>query len=377
MTRAEPTSATDVPFLDLSRVHDDLKGEILESLGDLIDGGGFSNGPEVAEFEAAFARYCGTADAVGMASGLDALRLALLAAGVGPGDEVIVPALTFIATFEAVSQTGATPVPADISERDYNVDPDAVAAAITERTQFLLPVHLYGQMADMTALRQIAERHSLGILEDACQAHGAERDGVRAGAAGDAAAFSFYPGKNLGAMGDAGALVSDDNDLLAVSRALREHGQREKYRHEYVGFTSRLDTLQALVLSAKLPHLESWNRQRSDAAAEYRARLHGVGDLTLPPVPTGSSPVWHLYVVRTGDPEGLARTLRDRGVHTGRHYPEPPHLSGAYEHLGRPRGSFPVAEALAAEVLSLPIFPGITESELEFVAAAVIGSFDG
>jgi dTDP-4-amino-4,6-dideoxygalactose transaminase len=263
----------------------------------------------------------------------------------------------------------------DVSERDYNLDVAAVAAAITPRTRFLLPVHLYGQLADVRALADIAARHDLQLLEDACQAHGAERDGVRAGAAGTAAAFSFYPGKNLGAMGDAGALVTDDAELAARVRALREHGQRAKYVHELEGYTARLDTLQALVLSRKLPLLDGWNEERRAAAAFYTAELAGVGDLVLPPVPDGSDPVWHLYVVRTAEPDRLAAALAERGVATGRHYPQPPHLSGAYAWLGHRRGEFPVTEALADELLSLPIFPGITEEQLHAVAAAVADAF--
>jgi len=362
---------TGVPFLDLGRIHEGLRAEILADIERLIDTNAFTNGPQVAEFEAAFAAWCGTPECVGVASGLDALRLALVAAGIEPGDEVIVPANTFVATFEAVTQAGGTPVPVDVRASDYNLDPAAVEAALTERTRFLLPVHLYGQMADMRALAEIAERRGLGVLEDACQAHGATRDGLRAGSAGFAGAFSFYPGKNLGAMGDAGALVTGDPELAEIVRALREHGQRTKYRHELEGYTARLDTIQALVLLRKLPHLARWNDERRTVAAAYAEVLQRVGDLRLPPVPVGSEPVWHLYAVRTADPAGLAEALRERGIGTGRHYPEPAHLSAAYTRLGHGRGSFPVTEALAAELLSLPIFPGMRPEEVEAVAAAV------
>jgi len=359
-----------VPFLDLHAVHADLKASLLEEIGRLIDTGAFTNGPQVGELEQAFADWCGPRHCVGLASGLDALRLGLLAGGLEPGDEVIVPANTFIATFEAVTQAGGTPVPVDVAEADYNLDPAAAEAAVTDRTRFLLPVHLYGQMADMRALATLAERRGLGILEDACQAHGAGRDGLRAGSAGLAGAFSFYPGKNLGAMGDAGALVTDDEALAATVRALREHGQKEKYRHELEGYTARLDTIQALVLLRKLPLLDGWNDERRALADAYASALEGVGDLRLPPVPDGSEPVWHLFVVRTAEPERLAAFLRERGIATGRHYPEPAHLAPAYARLGLGRGAFPVTEALAAECLSLPLFPGMTEEQVDRAVAA-------
>jgi dTDP-3-amino-3,4,6-trideoxy-alpha-D-glucose transaminase len=370
-----PKTREPVPFLDLRRVHEDLKTQILKDISDLIDVNAFINGAQVAAFEQAFADYCGADHCVGVASGLDALRLGLLAAGIEAGDEVIVPALTFVATFEAVTQAGGVPVVADVTERDYNIDVDAVEAAVTPRTRFLLPVHLYGQLADMQALGSLAERHRLQIVEDACQAHGASRDGLQAGEASTAAAFSFYPGKNLGAMGDAGALATADAELAARMRALREHGQRTKYRHDLEGYTARLDTIQALVLLHKLPFLDEWNAQRDEAARFYTEALDGVGDLRLPPVPTDSSPVWHLYVVRTTEPERLAEFLRDLGIGTGRHYPEPPHLSLAYSQLGHSRGDFPIGEALADELLSLPIFPGITDEQLQAVVDAVASFF--
>jgi dTDP-4-amino-4,6-dideoxygalactose transaminase len=366
-----------VPFLDLAPSHATIKERILIEVAALIDSGAFTNGPQVAEFEAAFASLCGRDQCVGVASGLDALRLALIACGLEAGDEVILPANTFVATAEAVTQAGGTPVPADVSESDYNLDPAAVEAAITPRTRFLLPVHLYGQLADMRALRDIADRHDLEIVEDACQAHGAERDGLGAGKAGIAAAFSFYPGKNLGAFGDAGAIVIDSDALAEQTRALREHGQRTKYHHDMIGWTSRLDTVQAIALLAKLPHLGRWNCERRAAAAYYFERLADVGDLVLPPVAPDSKPVWHLFVVRTADPSALATHLQDYGIGTGRHYPEPIHLTRAYASLGLREGSFPVTEALARECLSLPIYPGMAEEQLEAVADAVAQYFSG
>jgi dTDP-4-amino-4,6-dideoxygalactose transaminase len=373
-----PTSSHSdgVPFLDLVSQHAELQDRILDDIRALFASCAFTNGPQVAEFERAFAAYCGTRDAVGLASGLDALRLALVAAGCRPGDEVIVPANTFIATVEAVSQAVARPVLVDASEHDWNVDVGAIEAAISPRTRFIMPVHLYGQMADMRALRALADRHGLVVIEDACQAHGADRDGLGAGAAGLAGAFSFYPGKNLGAIGDAGALVTDDLELAAKVRALREHGQRAKYRHEVPGYTARLDTIQAIALLHKLPLLDEWTAQRRSAAAFYTDALAGMGDLRLPPVAPHSAPVWHLYVVRTAQPERLAAFLRERGIATGRHYPEPIHLTAAYADLGHGAGDFPVAEALAREVLSLPIFPGIAEEQLQAVVEAVSAYFD-
>ena len=364
-------TAVGVPFLDLASSHAPLKAAILEEISTLIDSGAFTNGPQVAVFEKAFAEFCGSKHCVGTGSGLDALRLSLIAAGAKPGDEVILPASTFAATLEAVIQAGAEPVLVDVGERDYNIDPAAVEAAISPRTRFLLPVHLYGQLADMAALTKIAREHNLAIVEDACQAHGAERDGFRAGSGGLVGCFSFYPGKNLGAFGDAGACTTDDEELAAHVRALREHGQRRKYFHDYEGYTSRLDTIQALALLHKLPLLAGWNEQRRTAALFYKQALDGVGDLVLPPVPEGSTPVWHLYVVRSAEPMQLAEFLRGRGVGCGHHYPIPLHMLPAYERLGHARGAFPVTERLADEAISLPIFPGISEAQLEAVAGAV------
>lgn len=364
-----------VPFLDLRPVHEPLKAQILFEAADLIDEGSFVNGADVGRFEHAFADFCGVAHCVGTASGLDALRIALLAAGLEPGEEVLVPAQTFVATFEAVTQAGGSPVPVEISETDYCIDTEAAGAAVTARTRAVMPVHLFGQLADMRALQRLALLRGLDIVEDACQAHGATRDGIRAGSGGRAAAFSFYPGKNLGAMGDAGALVTDDEELAARCRALREHGQRAKYEHDMEGYTARLDTIQALVLRHKLSLLEAWNGERRRAAAIYTEALDGVGDLRLPPVAAESEPVWHLYVVRTAEPEALAAFLAERGISTARHYPEPPHLTGAYARLGYRPGAFPVAEALAREALSLPIYPGISDEQLEAVVGAVTSYF--
>jgi dTDP-4-amino-4,6-dideoxygalactose transaminase len=347
-----------VPFLDLARSNGPIRDAVLAELGEVIDANAFTNGPQVAAFEEAFASYCGSHHCVGVASGLDALRLAL-AAQLEPGEQVAVPAATFAATFEAVTQAGGHPVPVDVREEDALLD----ANAIPDGIRVVVPVHLYGRAADpLPGYTSIA---------DACQAHGA-----RGAAAGRAAAFSFYPGKNLGAFGDAGALVTDDAELAARVRALREHGQTAKYRHEHEGWTARLDTFQAVVLLHKLPQLDRWNAERRAAAVLYGEALADVGDLGLP-APAEDEHVWHLYVVRTADPDSLASFLRERSVGTGRHYPVPPHLSPAYAWLGWREGAFPAAEQLSRECLSLPIFPGITESEIAQVADAIGTYFDG
>jgi dTDP-4-amino-4,6-dideoxygalactose transaminase len=294
-----------------------------------------------------------------------------MASGVASGAEVIVPAATFAATFEAVIQAGGRPTVVDISDADYNIDVGKVDRSVTSNTTHVLPVHLYGQLADMVALSDIAQARGLTIVEDACQAHGASRDGVTAGHAAAAAAFSFYPTKNLGAMGDAGALVTDRVELAESARALRTHGETSKYHHEYIGYTARLDTFQAIVLAEKLRLLDTWNRERRDAAQFYDRALSAIHGLRVPPQPAGSAPVWHLYVIRTRRPEVLATFLAERGIQTARHYPEPPHLAPAYRHLGFEAGDFPVAEALAREGLSLPLYPGISEDQLGWVCEAI------
>ena len=365
------TSLASVPFVDLGRIHSGLRDEVLEDISGLIDTGAFTNGPPVGAFETAYAEFCGTRACVGLSSGLDALRLALIAAGVGDGDEVLVPANTFIATFEAVTQSGARPVPVEVSLADYNLDVGALADAIGPRTRAILPVHLYGQMADMRVIASLARQHGLVVVEDACQAHGAVRDGLVAGTAGLAGAFSFYPGKNLGAFGDAGALVTDDLELSARVRALREHGQREKYRHDSEGWTARLDTIQALVLLRKLPLLAAWNDDRRRVAEIYTDELAGVGDSSYPPRPTALRPSGTCTSSGRANAKRSRPSSRERGIATGRHYPEPAHLAGAYASLGYRRGAFPVTERLADELLSLPIFPGMSDDEIESVVTSI------
>ncbi|MGZ4370959.1 MAG: DegT/DnrJ/EryC1/StrS family aminotransferase [Gaiellaceae bacterium] len=364
-----------VPFLDLGRIHAGLKDALLEDFARLIDSGRFINGPAVGEFEAAFAAYCGSRYTVAVSSGLDALRLGLLAGGVQTGDEVIVPALTFVATLEAVTQAGARPVIVDVREDDATIDPFAVEAAIGERTTAVVPVHLYGQLADMRRLEEVTRTRAVQLVEDACQAHGASAGGVRPGERGRVAAFSFYPGKNLGAFGDGGAIITDDEALADRASALREHGQLAKYVHGVEGWTARLDSIQALVLLRKLPLLDAWNESRRAVAARYVEELEGVGDLKLPGTAPEAEPVWHLFVVQTESPESLSRFLADRGVQTARHYPDAVHLTPAYRWLGYSEGDFPVAERRAAKSLSLPIFPGMVPEEVDAVIAAVRAYF--
>ena len=360
-----------VPFVDLQPASSAVKDRVLARISQTLDEGDFLNGEAVGEFERRFAEFVGRIHCVGVSSGLDALRLALLGSGLQPGGEVIVPAATFAATYEAVVQAGGTPVVVDIAPEDYNLDVEQTETAAAAGASHIVPVHLYGQMADMRSLAHIAEKYGVEIVEDACQAHGALRDGVRAGGGGRAAAFSFYPSKNLGAMGDAGALVTDDEGLASHTRALRVHGETRKYHHEYVGYTARLDTIQAIVLLEKLPMLDDWNSQRRTAARFYSDALSRLDGLRLPAESPGSESAWHLYVVRTAAPERLVEFLAKRGVQAGRHYPEPVHLSPAYRHLGFGPGDFPVAEALAREGLSLPLYPGISQAQLEHVCAAI------
>lgn len=365
---------TVVPFIDLISMNAGVKQRVLERIATTIDDAAFLYGEAVGEFERRFAEYCGLEHGVGVSSGLDALRLGLMASGVEPGASVAVPAHTFAATFEAVVQVGARPLVVDISASDFGIDPTQLANVGANATH-VVPVHLYGQMADMQSIADSAEALGLTVVEDACQAHGASRDRITPGRRARAAAFSFYPAKNLGAMGDAGALVTDDPAIAERARALRVHGETRKYHHEHVGYTARLDTFQAIALLEKLPELDEWNRQRREAAGFYLDALAGLEGVKLPPVATGSEPVWHLFVIRVAAPDDLAAFLRARGIGTGRHYPEPPHLAAAYRDLGYAAGDFPVAEALAREALSLPMYPGITRSQLEWVADGVHNYF--
>ncbi len=365
-----------VPFLNLRAGYRELQAEIDGAVRRVVSSGRYVLGPEVEGFEAEFAAYCGARHCMGISNGLDALELALRGYGIGTGDEVIVPSNTFIATWLAVSRTGAVPVPVEPEEATHTIAAGQVERAITPRTRAVMPVHLYGQPADMQPIVALACRYGLKVIEDAAQAQGARYRGRRAGCLGDAAAFSFYPGKNLGAMGDAGALVTDDDDLAARVRRLRNYGSAVKYQHEAQGFNARLDDLQAAVLRVKLVRLDEWNDRRRAVASGYLEGLAQVPSLALPHVPEDVEPVWHLFVVRHPRRDELQRHLERAGVDTLIHYPVPPHRSGAYAGRGFAAGDFPVAERIAATVLSLPMGPHLTADQQARVVKAV-ASFPG
>lgn len=361
-----------VPLADLGAAYRELEAEIDSALARVARSGWYVGGPEVEAFERDWADYCGADHCVGTGNGLDALHLALRAMGVGPGDEVIVASNSYIATLLAVSMTGATPVLVEPGPDSFNLDPSQVEAAIGERTRVLLPTHLYGQPCDLDPLLAIARRHGLKLLEDAAQAHGARYKGRRIGSHGDAVAWSFYPTKNLGAFGDAGALTTSDPEIAQRVRTMGNYGFARRYVASVKGVNSRLDPIQAAVLRVKLARLDDWNARRRAIAGLYSQGLAGCG-LELPSVPDWAEPVWHLYVVRTAERDSLAGRLAERGIETLVHYPVPPHRQAAYAELDLPEGSFPVAERLADTVLSLPIGPHLTGSQAAAVVAAVRG----
>jgi len=392
-------STADIPFVDLITVHRELRDELRAVVERALDTGGFIGGRAVQEFERDFAEFCESRFCVGMASGTDALRLALIAAGVRPGDTVVTVPLTFIATTEAISQVGACPEFVDIDEHTCTMDPEKLRAyletectasegsgrPVSKRTRgpvtAVLPVHLYGQMADMDPILDLAARYDLVVIEDACQAHGAqyfsssEGRWRTAGSIGNAAAFSFYPGKNLGACGEAGAVVTNDEGVAHLCRMLRDHGQSRKYIHDREGYNGRLDAIQAGFLEVKLRQLGKWNEQRRDAARRYDELLADTrGTVILPRVPSWSRPVYHLYVVRVPDREVVQQHLAEAGIGTGIHYPIPLHLLTAYESLGFRPGAFPVAEQAASQVLSLPMFPGLSPEQQRRVATCLLES---
>lgn len=359
---------TAVPFLELAAQHAELADELADAYRRVLASGRFILGAELEQFEAEFAAYCGARHCVGVSNGLDALHLILRAAGIGPGDEVLVPSNTFIATWLAVSYAGAAPVPVEPDPATYNITADGVLAALSPRTRAIIAVHLYGQTADMNSLQRLATAHGLLLVEDAAQAHGARLRGKRAGSLGEAAAFSFYPGKNLGALGDAGAVLTSDGALADRVRRLRNYGSGRKYHHEVTGFNARLDELQAAFLRAKLPRLEAWNARRREVAARYAESLATTG-LELPQAAPGCDPAWHLFVVRCAQRDRLQAELGARGVETQVHYPVPPHRSGAYRERFA-RVSLPLAERLAGEVLSLPMGPAMSDLQIARVAQA-------
>ena len=360
-----------IPFLDLKAPYAELKDEFDAACRQVMESGGFILGAEVESFEKEFAGYCGVAQCIGVSNGLDALHLVLRAMEIGAGDEVIVPSNTYIATWLAISYAGATPVPIEPDQRTYNLDPARIEEAITSRTRAIMPVHLYGQTADMDAIREIADRFSLKLIEDAAQAQGARYKGKRAGRIGDAAAFSFYPGKNLGAMGDAGAITTNDAQLADRIRVLRNYGSRVKYYNETKGFNTRLDELQASILRIKLRRLDEWNERRRRVAEHYLQTLEGAPDLTLPYAAPDAEPIWHLFVVRHPQRDALQKHLADHGVGTIIHYPVPPHLQDAYAELGYRKGRLPISERMAEEVLSLPMGPHLSQSDQDYVIEQV------
>lgn len=358
-----------VPMLDLGPAYRELREELDEAILRVAASGWYIGGPEVDAFEQAFASYCEAHHCVGVGNGLDALHLALRAMEVGPGDEVIVASNSYVATLLAVSMTGATPVLVEPDPATHNLDPSRIEVAITARTKVLLPTHLYGQPADLEPMLEIARCHGLRLLEDGAQAHGARYKGRRIGSHGDAVAWSFYPSKNLGAMGDAGAVTTNDPELAARVRMLGNYGSEVRYVNNVKGVNSRLDPLQAAILTVKLSRLDEWNDRRRTIASAYAAALSGAG-IELPFVPNWAEPVWHLYVIQTADRQALQAKL-DGKVQTQIHYPIPPHLQKAYSELGLRRGSFPIAERLADRVLSLPIGPHLSAKDVELTIDAI------
>jgi dTDP-4-amino-4,6-dideoxygalactose transaminase len=360
-----------IPFLDLKSPHIELRDEIDQAIARVVDSGWYILGPEVDAFEAEYAAYCGAAYCVSLANGLDALHLALRAMDVGPGDEVIVPSNTYIATWLAVSQCGATPVPVEPVEATYNLDPALIEAAITPRTKVILPVHLYGQPADMDPILAIARKHGLRVLEDGAQAHGARYKGQRIGAHGDVVTWSYYPGKNLGALGDGGAITTNDPELADRIRVLRNYGSRVKYVNEVQGYNSRLDPIHAAVLRVKLKHLDDWNARRTAVAKQYLAGLADSG-LVLPHVPEWAEPAWHLFVVRSKQRDALQQHLTEAGIGSLIHYPIPPHKQQAYAAAAWPASAFLLASAMADEVLSVPMGPHLPGSDVALVISGLL-----
>ena len=360
-----------VPILELKPAYDELRAELDAAYRRVMESGWLLLGKELEAFEAEYAASVGVKHCIGVANGLEAMQLVLMARGIGPGDEVIVPSHGYIATWLAVTHVGARPVPCEPDPQTYNLDPNHIEALITPRTKAILPIHLYGQTADMTAINAVAARRGLFVLEDAAQSHGALCHGRAAGSLGHAAGVSFYPSKNLGAMADAGAVTTNDDTLADKIRHLRNYGSKVRYQNEYLGMNSRLSELQAAFLRAKLPKLDEWNTRRAKLATQYRNELRDLSALTLPHVAPWAEPVWHLFVVRTPQRDALQKHLTAAGVGTQIHYPVPPHLSHAYAGAGWKHGDFPLAERFASEVLSLPIGPHISSAQVDHVCDGV------
>ena len=373
-----------IPFLDLKTQYLSIKPEIDDALQQVLDATAFAGGPFVARFEKAFAEFCGCQEAIGVGSGTEALWMSLLALGVGPGDEVITVPNTFIATAEAISFCGATPIFVDVDEHTCNLDPTKLEdylkkrqsrssildprSSTTGRLKAVIPVHLYGQPADMDPILELAQKYGLSVVEDACQAHGAEYKGKRAGTIGAAGCFSFYPGKNLGAYGEAGAVVTNDKTLADQIRVFRDHGQPKRYYHDVVGWNGRMDGFQGAVLEVKLKYLEKWNNRRRENAKRYHKYLSGIDGIILPEEADYARHVYHIYPIRVKNRDRVMEALAGKGINCNIHYPVPIHLQKAYEFLGHRLGDFPVAEKIASELLSLPMFPELTEEQIAYVA---------
>jgi dTDP-4-amino-4,6-dideoxygalactose transaminase len=360
-----------IPFLDMKSPYEELKDELDDAYRRVMTSGWYILGGELEAFEQEFAAYCGASHCVGLGNGLEALHLILRGYGIGAGDEVIAPSNTYIATWLAISYAGARPVPVEPDPQTYNLDPDRVEANITKRTRAILPVHLYGQTADMDPLTALAEKYGLRVIEDAAQAQGARYRGRTSGSLGDAAGFSFYPGKNLGAFGDAGAVVTNDRQLAEKVRVLRNYGSKVKYYNEVKGYNSRLDDMQAAFLRVRLKYLDAWNARREKLARQYLVSLADISNLVIPHVPEWSLPIWHIFPVLHPDRGNLQAYLKDNGVDTLIHYPVPPHLSDAYADLGKSKGSFSIAETIAATELSLPMGPHLKAEDVEYIVTLI------
>jgi dTDP-4-amino-4,6-dideoxygalactose transaminase len=360
-----------VPFLDLKSNHASLRGEFERAIHDVIDSGIFASGPAVTRFEEAFAQFCECDHAVGLGSGTEAVWLALIACGIGPGDEVITVPTTFMATAEAITYCGAKPVFVDVDERTYTMDATALSGALTSRTKAIVPVHLFGQVADMDPILKFARQHGLFVIEDAAQAHGAEYKGQKAGSMGQIGCFSFYPGKNLGALGEAGAVVTNDTELRDKIRSLRDHGQVRKYQHTMIGWNCRMDAIQGACLTIKLRHLKRGNELRRKHAQRYNEGFGGLNEVVTPMEADYALHIYHVYAIRVQGREGVIQQLEEKGVGYGVHYPIPIHLQEAYAGLGYERGAFPVSEMIAGEVLSLPMYPELEEDQVNFVIETV------
>ena len=356
-----------VPFLDLKAQYRAIKDEVHTAINEVIENTAFAGGPYVAKFEQEFAKFCGVKHAIGVGNGTDALWMALVSLGVGAGDEVITTPNTFIATAEAISLAGATPVFIDIDEKTHNMNPALIEAALTKKTKAIIPVHLFGQPADMDPIMAIAQKHSLHVIEDACQAHGAEYKGKKAGSIGVIGCFSFYPGKNLGAYGEGGGIITNDDSLAAKMKMFRDHGQAKKYYHDIIGWNARLDGIQGAVLNVKLKYLNNWTEARRKHARDYTTGLSTIKEIIVPEEAEYAKHVYHIYAIRVKDRDKLMAYLGEKGISCGIHYPVPLHLQAAYGFMKKGEGSFPIAEKCASEYLSLPMFAELTDEQVAYV----------